>query len=244
MDRANIDYYNNRYTYNDEFFKRLNIEPCFEDLKVMDVGCGHGALCIYAAQKGAKRVLGIDISDDLIDFANENLNINHLLLKERIEFKKSTIQGCDEFEFDIITSNDSFEHIIDLDDCMKEMIKRLKVGGLLLIGFGTLYNTPYGDHGFTMSKVPWGHLLRSEKRNVKRINKSGDKKISSMTDMGLNMWSAKKYKKLFFNSGLEVLYFDKMVGYRFISKILKLLSKVPVINELFTLNMYCVLKKV
>ena len=46
--------------------------PDFTDRRVLDLGCGYGWHCAYAAQQGAKSILGIDISEKMLAVAQEN----------------------------------------------------------------------------------------------------------------------------------------------------------------------------
>jgi len=46
-----------------------------KDKVVLDVGCGTGILCLFAAKAGAKRVIGIDRAD-IIDKAQEIIRTN------------------------------------------------------------------------------------------------------------------------------------------------------------------------
>jgi 2-polyprenyl-3-methyl-5-hydroxy-6-metoxy-1,4-benzoquinol methylase len=155
----------------DNFFERLNTPQEFGGLKILDVGCGQGRLCFRVAEKGADKVVGIDINADVISFANKKLKEKFPHLCQSVEFDCIPINELGEYDFDMIIAKDSFEHIIGLEDCLNEMTKRLKQGGRILIGFGPLYNSPYGDHKRTKSIIPWGHLLRSEESIVKGINK-------------------------------------------------------------------------
>ena len=45
-----------------EWSELQKVLPTFEGLRVLDLGCGYGWHCLYAAQKGASSVLGVDIS--------------------------------------------------------------------------------------------------------------------------------------------------------------------------------------
>lgn len=61
----------------------------FKDKIVLDVGCGTGILCMFAAQAGAKQVYGIDMSN-IIDQAQEIIKLNHFedkitLIKGKME---------------------------------------------------------------------------------------------------------------------------------------------------------------
>ena len=50
----------------------------FKEKSVLDMGCGTGILGILAAQRGADKVLGIDIEEWAFNNANENIKMNHI----------------------------------------------------------------------------------------------------------------------------------------------------------------------
>jgi len=47
----------------------------FRDKVVLDVGCGTGILCMFAAKAGAKKVIGVDMSN-IIDQAKKIIAAN------------------------------------------------------------------------------------------------------------------------------------------------------------------------
>jgi SAM-dependent methyltransferase len=228
---------------NIKFFNRLNGEPDFSGKKVLDIGCGYGSLCVYIACKGAKKVIGVDIDDKRITSAKENLFKSFPDYKDVVTFYNTSIEDLEEYDFDIIVSKNTFEHIIHLDKVMPEIIKRIKINGYLLVGFGPLYNSFNGDHGRTKSKIPWGHLLRSEKSIVKSINKKRKDKISSIFDLGLNKYSFKEYELLFERCGLNILYWGVNVNTRLVSRIFTQIARIGFLKEYFLHNIYVVLKK-
>merc|ERR1712178_438882 len=60
--------YRNSMYYNKHLFK---------DKVVLDVGCGTGILCMFAAKAGARRVIGIECSS-IIDYAEKIVKANGL----------------------------------------------------------------------------------------------------------------------------------------------------------------------
>jgi 2-polyprenyl-6-hydroxyphenyl methylase / 3-demethylubiquinone-9 3-methyltransferase len=110
-----------------EFFDRYI--RSWQDLKVLDVGCGGGFSCEFMAQKGAV-VSGIDQSQKCIIKAQEHsknsgFKINYLQgFAEDLPFSKST--------FDVVTCVDVLEHVADLPQTVSEIYRVLKPNGLFL----------------------------------------------------------------------------------------------------------------
>lgn len=59
------------------------------DDTVIDVGCGSGVLSFVAARLGARRVIGIDLSDEAIEVAKENAV--DLGLQDDVEFRRGNL---------------------------------------------------------------------------------------------------------------------------------------------------------
>ena len=183
------------------------------------------------------------INKQFIEFAKENVLQNYPQLKKIIRFQCCDIADLHEGEFDIMLAQASFEHIQNLDKVFDEMKKRLKIGGKMYIGFGPLYNSPYGDHSLTKALLPWGHLIVPEAFLIKRLNKHSNKKITSIYDLGLNKLSFDQFKNLFYTSELRVIYFHVNVSSNPISRLFSLIRRIPFLEEYFTHNVYCILEK-
>lgn len=99
--------------------------PSFQKKKVLDLGCGYGWHCIYAKQQGAENVIGIDLSQKMIDKAKENSKGLEIVYKqmaiEDIDFEAD--------EFDIIISSLAFHYLKDLNNVFKKINRSLKKGG-------------------------------------------------------------------------------------------------------------------
>lgn len=106
--------------------------PNWNNLRVLDVGCGGGFSCEYIANRGAI-VSGIDQSAKCIEQAcihavKNRLNIDYQYgYAEAIPFQDST--------FDVVVCVDVLEHVADLVKTILEISRVLKPGGLF---FSTL----------------------------------------------------------------------------------------------------------
>ena len=91
--------------------------PCFQGKRVLDLGCGYGWHCIYAAEQGAKSVTGIDISEKMLAVAREKTafpNITYLRLPiEDADFPAGS--------FDVVISSLAFHYIADFDRLCKNI---------------------------------------------------------------------------------------------------------------------------
>ena len=84
MKLHDIDYFKYGKIENKKFWKRLGSKPDFKNKKVLDFGCGHGALTLDIAALGAQKVIGIDLEINLINFAKKNLDQNFHALKDKV----------------------------------------------------------------------------------------------------------------------------------------------------------------
>ncbi|HID93743.1 MAG TPA: class I SAM-dependent methyltransferase [bacterium (Candidatus Stahlbacteria)] len=211
------------------------------DKDVLEVGCGEGRDTISLACYGSpKSVTGMDIREKCIFKAN-------LLSMEYSQLGKASFVCSDGSSmpfanqaFDIIFTKDCMEHFPDPDAVMREMIRVLKIDGKIFITFGPPWFHPYGSHCDYFLNVPWANLLFSERTVMSvrgRFRGDGAKKYSEV-DGGLNKMTVRKFKKLIKRSDLKVTSL-KIKGV----KNLGVLTKIPILNELFSSEISCVLEK-
>ena len=244
LNKKDIEYFNNGKIEITKFWKRFNLDINFKNKTVLDFACGHGAFCIDLALKNAKKVIGIDLGKTQLTFAKQNLSLNYSNLKNIIEFKETNILD-NRFtgNFDFIVSKDTFEHALNLDLILDKFYKILNPGGRVFLGFGPLYNFYNGDHGRTNLGFPWLHTILPDKYILKHLNKNNPNKISKIQELGLNKYSFKYYKKLFFDSKFNVIYFETNKSDHPIFKIINIFKNIPLLREYLTNNIYCILQK-
>jgi len=103
--------------------------------RVLDIGCGTGALTLRATQKGAK-VKGIDINPQMLEIAEKRAGEANLA--QNIELCEMGVAelGSEESEsYDVVMSGLCFSELTEdeLVYALKEVKRILKKGGILLI---------------------------------------------------------------------------------------------------------------
>lgn len=203
------------------FWSRFGGKPDFTGKKVLEIGCGGGALSIYVGLSGAKRVVGVDIKQDQIESANKNIKDYFPFLNQSVKFRCCRAEELEEHDFDYVISQDTFEHVDNLEQLIENLKRKLKTGGKIYSGFGPLYKSPFGDHRrfhramekFNNIKIPqiifpWMHLLVPDEvlNGVVRFfykRKTGKEKEFNIYE-GINKLKLSDYKQIFSLSGLTV----------------------------------------
>ena len=103
--------------------------PDLTDKNVLDLGCGYGWHCKYAVERGAKQVLGIDISKRMIEKAKEKNADPKILYR---------VCGLDDFEYpinsyDCVLSNLVLHYVADIGGIFKKICLTLKKDGVFLL---------------------------------------------------------------------------------------------------------------
>lgn len=247
LNERDVDYFFRRGTAeNPRFWSRFGGMPDLAGKMVGDVGCGHGSMCVEVAAAGASKVIGFELDPERIAVAKTISQQHYPQFSKVLDFRLQDICGAPERSFDYLISKDTFEHLIELPRILKAMKDRLKPGGRVYIGFGPLWNSPYGDHRRTKMRIPWGHLMVSKNYLVQRVNRLGGycgEQVSSIHDIGLNAFSLADYRRMFQESGLKTVFFQVNHSKRPISRVFSSLRKLPFLEEYFSHNIYCILEK-
>jgi len=120
---------------------------------VLDFGCGAGGEAIELAQRGARRVIGLDIQEHLLAQARERAEAEGVA--DRCAFVTETDERVD-----AIVCIDAFEHFADPAGILLRMRELLADDGAILASFGPTWYHPLGGHLFSV--FPWAHLVFTE----------------------------------------------------------------------------------
>lgn len=155
---------------------------------VIDFGCGTGGEAVEMAERGARRVIGVDIRDTWLEAARRHAAAHDV--SNRCVFMTTPDQPAD-----IVVSLDSFEHFEDPAAILRIMDSYLAPGGRVLATFGPTWFHPLGGHLFSV--FPWAHLLFTE-RALLRWRKSIRPKQTAtrITDCGLNKITIRRFEQI------------------------------------------------
>ena len=137
-----------------EWHELKKLLPDFTDKRVLDIGCGFGWHCIYAAEKGAASVLGTDISEKMLAVAGEKTaaaNVEYRqLAMEDLNFAADT--------FDVVISSLAFHYTPDFPDICCRISRCLTAGGDFIFSVEHPVFTAYGTQDWSYEegrRVHW-----------------------------------------------------------------------------------------
>lgn len=107
------------------------LKPLFPPLKgkkVLDLGCGYGWHCQFAADQQASHILGIDLSQRMIEEAKKRHS------DPRIEYRTGAIEAYDypPDTWDCVISNLALHYIEDIETVFRKVYQTLKPDGIFL----------------------------------------------------------------------------------------------------------------
>ncbi|EUA11418.1 methyltransferase domain protein [Mycobacterium kansasii 732] len=238
-----LQYFESQSQSNEEYWRRLGTAPPdWTGKRVLDVGCGVGALSIEMAQAGAM-VLGVDLDENLIAFADRNLVQRFPQVRERVTFRAVDALSLPVAEpFDVIVSKDTFEHAPDVASLLKALDKHLvRPDGILYVGFSPLYYSPYGDHGRTGLKVPWAHAVLPKRVVYAAAARHNGHPVSSLLDIGLNGTTPDQFRAAFDECGLRLIHLAYNCGDKRLLPVLdKARKRFPRLDRFTTVSIYAV----
>ena len=179
----------------DQFWKEI------EGKTVIDFGCGFGDDAIEMAERGAKRVIGIDNRQEVLNVARESAK------RKDIDSKCSFVMETTE-QADIVTSIDAFEHFENPSEVLQIMRSLVRNDGKVIAVFGPTWYHPLGGHLFSV--FPFAHLIFTENALIRwrsDFKNDGAKKINEVSG-GLNRMTISRFQKLIEESDFRFSRFD------------------------------------
>lgn len=135
-----------------EWHELKKMLPDFRGKRVLDLGCGFGWHCRYAAENGAQSVLGIDISENMLGEARRRTE------DPRVEYRKISLEEYEypENSFDAVISSLALHYVESFEDICRKVYRCLKPGGEFVFSAEHPIFTAYGSQDW----------YRDEKGNI------------------------------------------------------------------------------
>lgn len=108
-----------------EWHELRKLFPDFREKRVLDLGCGFGWHCRYAVEQGAESVIGIDISEKMLEEARKKTE------SPRIIYLHSPLEDFkyEPERFDVVLSSLVFHYIASFSDLCRKIYRCLTSGG-------------------------------------------------------------------------------------------------------------------
>lgn len=102
--------------------------PDFEGKRVLDLGCGFGWHCLYAAEHGAASVVGVDLSEKMLEVARQKNTFDNITYLhgsiDDVSFEHNS--------FDVVISSLAIHYIADFERLAKNIAHWLVADGQLV----------------------------------------------------------------------------------------------------------------
>jgi len=137
----------------------------FTQRVVLDFGCGGGGKTVAIARRGARRVIGVDMTP--ADPRALRCAREERLPLEFARFRPDGRIDLPEGSVDVVISSSVLEHVTDLPATLAEMRRVLRPAGVMLHRWHP-FGTRYGAHLGAALGVPFAHRLFSERALMRR----------------------------------------------------------------------------
>ena len=136
-----------------EWLTLKRLLPDFTGKRVLDLGCGYGWHCKYAAGHGAACVLGTDISQKMLEAARARNP------GPSIEYRQAAMEDLrfPDSSFDVVLSSLAFHYVKDLGPLVRSISRWLTPGGSFVFSVEHPVFTAYGSQDWYYG--PDGEIL-------------------------------------------------------------------------------------
>lgn len=225
--------------------------PISGELRYLDVGCGKGDITIALAAAGCEHVTGIDIVPRTIDQAMADAH--RLRVGDKVNFVCGDIHHWTPPDlYDVVLSHEALEHIHNPRDFLEAISRIVTPEGLVVLAFGPLFHSPFGDHmsHFFKAQIPWRGALFSEQA-VLRIRRECFRPTDPAETYqeitgGLNLMRYSEFLEYVDATGWEFEYLcvnPQLKRIPLLHGISNALVGLPVIRNYFASSIYAILRQ-
>ncbi|HUE69833.1 MAG TPA: class I SAM-dependent methyltransferase [Pirellulaceae bacterium] len=165
--------------------------------RCLEFGAGDGHVALELTGRG----LHCDTAD-IVDWRDEEVRQSGV---RHCEARDNTL-SCDEAEYDLVFSYNTFEHVEDPEAALRELVRVVRPGGVIYLSFGPLFNAPFGLHAYRTVYFPYPQFLLDADNVEQFVAQFGIEDLGCRrnTFQYVNGWSMARFKELFSRADLGV----------------------------------------
>ena len=152
--------------------------PDVKGKRILDLGCGYGEMDLYLKKLGAEYILGIDLSEHMINIANKENK------KDGVEYRVLAMEDIATItdKFDIVISSLAFHYVEDYNKLLKDIYSLLNQDGYLVFSqehplVTSIILSNDIKHRHTEINNKWVCLVADYNRVGKRISDWNDEAV-------------------------------------------------------------------
>lgn len=127
--------------------------PPLRGLRVVDLGCGYGWFCRWASEQGAEQVLGLDVSEKMLERAVATTS------DAAVSYARADLERLElaDAAYDLVYSSLTLHYIVDLAGLLGAAYRALTAGGKLVFSI---------EHPIYMAPMQPGWVLDAQGRRT------------------------------------------------------------------------------
>ncbi|GGE13032.1 hypothetical protein GCM10011529_19280 [Polymorphobacter glacialis] len=226
-----------------EYWRRFGGVPPLKGKRVLDFGCGTGGMVQRLIDNGAAEVVGVDISEYAVAYGAERL----APYGDRVKMYAADIRTLDVGSFDVIVSQNTLEHVMPLGEVTRAVADRAKPGADMYFGFSPLWYSPFGHHGYPITRLPWHHLIFGDKAVLDAMEATSGKRYADAFDAGFNKATPDDFEAMFKTLPADIVSLRRNIvtgGWKqTVASIFGPIADLPPFRKYMTVSMYAHLRK-
>ena len=176
-------------------FRRL-LPPSLDGSRVLDLGCGTGALARELRKLGASAVIGVDLSERMLEQARARTPDQHIV------FQRADLEtfAPEPVSFDLVVSSLALHYIADFPALARRIAAGLRPGGRFVFSVEHPIFTAHGGSGWITGpngeKLHWPvDRYRDEGKRttswivdgVEKVHRTTETYVNGLIDAGLRL---------------------------------------------------------
>jgi len=227
-----------------DFWRRFGGQPDFTRKRVLDFGSASGGMIHRLMEAGAASAVGVDLDLGASHYAKKRLRHEW---GEKVEIIIEDIRKVDFAPVDVIVSQNTMEHVSELEEVVAALLEKAKPGADMYIGYAPLWYSPYGNHNCPKNKYPWQHLVLGDQYVLDAMHELLNRSYPTVAAAGFNCKTPQDFRRAFKRQSVEVVSLRRNAGSGGLRTMVNRLglvpATIPLLEKYFTTGMYWHLRK-